>query len=159
MIVKLCKDFDYVKSVMVDDDEMFDRVSDDYTNKMDAIQGLSKLIWLECVKDGDRVGLSAVLTASSSVLNIHIHIPKKNRGTGTLKVGREFLRWVVDNSAKQYVKINTKVPMIYRDVIRFAHKLGFKDEGIDRLSIMKNGKLVDRLNMGITFDEVLQWAT
>lgn len=159
MIVRLCKDFDYVKSIMVDDDEMFDRASDDYTNKMDAIQGLSRLIWLECERDGKRVGLSAVSTASSSVLNIHIHMPKKNRGMGTLKVGRAFLDWVVNNSASQYVKINTKVPVIYKDVIRFAHKLGFKDEGIDRLSIMKNGKLVDRLNLGITFNEVLRWET
>lgn len=154
MIVKRCTDFDYVKSVMIDDDEMFDRSKDDYMSKLDAAKGLSKLIWLECEKDGKRVGLSAVNVASNSVLNIHIHIPKVHRGIGTLKIGRAFLGWVVNNSSKQYVKINTKVPTIYKDVIRFAHKLGFKDEGIDRLSIMKNGELVDRLNLGITFDEV-----
>ena len=138
---------------MIDDDEMYERSSDDFTPK-DIHKSLHSALWLQCEKDGEKMGLSAVKVASNSVLNIHIHIQKKFRGAGTIETGKIILRWVVENAGPNFSKINTKIPVIYKDVIRFAHILGFKDEGVDRLSIMKGGKLIDRLNLGITFDEV-----
>ena len=152
--LSICKDLDYIKSVMIDDKEMYSRSSDDFTPK-NIHEGFHSALWLQCKKDNQKIGLSAIKVASSSVLNIHIHIQKQFRGAGTIEVGKTILRWVVENAGPSFYKINTKVPVIYKDVIRFAHTLGFKDEGVDRLSIMKSGKLVDRLNLGITFNEVL----
>lgn len=151
--ISVCKDVDYIRSVIIDDDEMYSRTSDDFTPDNIA-NYFGSALWLECKRDDKRVGLSAIKVASNSVLNIHIHIPKKHRGKGVIDIGREVLRWVASNAGPSFFKINTKVPVIYKDVIRFAHSLGFKDEGIDRLSIMKSGKLIDRLNLGITFKEI-----
>lgn len=152
--IKICDDVDYIRSVIIEDPEMYGRSVDDHTNPDSISMALGNIRWLECNRDGERVGLSAVKVASNSVLNLHIHIPKQHRGIGTLEIGRAILLWVVNSASPKYQKINTKVPVIYKDVIRFAHKLGFVNEGIDRLSIMKNGKLTDRQNLGITFNEV-----
>lgn len=153
-MIKICKDVEYIRSVLIGDGEMYDRSSDDYTDPEAVALAFGGAMWLECWKDHERVGVSAIKIASNSVINIHIHIQKQFRGRGTVELGREILAWVVDNAAPRYQKINTRVPVIYKDVIRFAKALGFQCEGIDRKSIMKKGVLVDRQNLGITFDEV-----
>jgi len=148
-----CKDLDYIKSVLFDD-EMWDRSSDDHIVKTDSLIANLGCIWLKCYHYEKPMGIASIALENSSVVNVHIHIPKENRGRHTKGIGLSILRWVKDNANPNIHKINTKIPVIYKDVIRFAHSLGFKDEGIDRLSIMKNGKLIDRLNLGITFEEV-----
>lgn len=153
--VNICKDFDYICKVMIEDKEMYERASNDFTDLDTIKESFGSVRWLECSRNGERIGLSAIRAESDVVLNIHIHIQKQFRGKGTVEMGRLILDWAVKNSPSSYAKINTKVPVIYQDVIRFAHKLGFKDEGIDRESIMKNGIMIDRQNLGITFDEVL----
>lgn len=152
--VQICSDFEYIRSVMIEDKEMYERASSDCMDPLRVQESLGSLRWLECIRDGERIGLSTIKKESSTVLKIHIHIQKQFRGKGTIEMGKLILKWVIDNT-EGFSKINTKVPVIYKDVIRFAHKLGFKDEGIDRLSIMKNGRLVDRQNLGITFGEVM----
>lgn len=152
---KTDEDLDYVKSVIIDDDEMWERSSDDFISRDGAFIYESSCIWLNCSCDGKNVGVGVVNPAGASVVNVHIHIPKEHRGKNTKAIGKEILQWIKRNASKRYHKINTKIPVIHKDVIRYAHSLGFKDEGIDRLSIMKNGELLDRLNLGITFGEII----
>lgn len=148
--VAVCDDIDYVKSVMLDP-EMWERSSND--NTRGRIEDIP-CIWL-CAYLGDkRVGLCSVLGQGGTAVEIHIHIPKRYRGSGTLEMGKLFLNWIKDNSVGGINKINTQVPEIYKDVIMFASKLGFSKEGVNRLSISKNGKIMDMVYMGITFDEV-----
>ena len=111
-------------------------------------------IWLVYKRDGIRKAVSSIHYGRGVSVDIHIHVPKKYRGKGTKTIGMELLNWVKDNSKQQIQKITTKVPVIYKDVIIFARKLGFKDEGIDRKSLMKNGQLVDRQNLGIMMEEI-----
>lgn len=152
--IKVCRDFDYVKEVIIDDPEMFDRCSDDYMK--DDLNVMDGRLWLECLKDHKRMGLGCVLFESNSVLSVHIHIPKHNRGRGTKEIGKAILNWIVKNSPNTIHKINTQIPVIYRDVIIFALSLGFKKEGVDRKSIMKDGKLLDRVCLGICFEEIVK---
>ena len=152
--IHLCEDLDYLQAVLIDDPEMFERSSDDYT-KVDCLACMPKEgKWLECRRDGDRVGLCYVKFDTNSALKAHIHIPKQHRGKGTQEIGRALLKWMVENAPKSMHKINTRIPSPYKDVIRYAQSLGFQKEGIDRKSIMKNGELIDRVYMGICFDEV-----
>lgn len=154
IVVKICNDFGYIHDVIVNDPEMFERSSDDYTEKIYWDSMPPGCSWLECVKDGDRIGLAYARFDSNSAINVHIHIPKIHRGRGTKAVGQEVLRWIVRNSPASIHKINTKIPIIYQDVVRYAHSLGFRDEGIDRSSVMKNGELIDRICLGICFKEI-----
>ncbi len=150
--VHICKDIDYIKSIMLDP-EMWERCADDYADE--SIIDKARCVWLICYYYDVPMGLAAIISASTSVVNVHIHIPKSNRGMHTKRIGFEILHWIKMNAGPRIHKINTKIPVIYKDVIRFAHSLGFKDEGIDRLSMMKNGKLIDRLNLGIALGDIL----
>jgi hypothetical protein len=152
--ISACIDMDYVKEVMIDDKEMFERSRDDFTPD-NVSDFLDTSFWCEIRVGGARIGLFTLKQAHNSVLDIHIHITKSNRGQGTLDVGRFILGWVVDNSPSNFFKLSTKIPVIYKDVIWFARRLGFKDEGIDRLSVSKGGNIIDRQNLGITFEEIL----
>ena len=146
-------DFNYVESVF-DDPEMWERSKDDYTKKEDFTATSKNVMWIIMEVEGKKSGLVSVNAESNTVLNIHVHIPIDGRGRNTKKLGEAVLKWIKINSVEQYQKLNTKIPVIYKDVIRYAHSLGFKDEGIDRLSIMKNGILIDRLNLGMTFGDI-----
>jgi len=44
--------------------------------------------------------------------------------------------------------------MVYPEVYHFTKGFGFQDEGINRLSISKNGLLADQWRLGITRQEV-----
>jgi len=86
--VKICKDFDYICEVMIDDKEMYERASNDYTDLDKIKDSFGSVRWLECIRDGERIGLSAIRAESEMVLNIHIHIQKQFRGKGTLEMGK-----------------------------------------------------------------------
>lgn len=150
--VHVCKDTDYIKSVMLDP-EMWDRCADDYTDK--TVIDKASRIWLVCYYYDVPMGLASVRGESTSVVGVHIYIPKSNRGIHTKSIGLEVLRWIKSNARPQVHKVSTKIPVIHKDVIRFAHSLGFKDEGVDRLSMMKNGKLIDRLNLGMPLGDII----
>lgn len=152
-MIEICTDLEYIKSVMFED-EMWARSSDDYMTRDERLLIDKPGAWLKCYHDGVAVGLATVRPDCSTVINMHIHIVKQHRGRNTKAIGQDVLRWVKQNVNSRVRKINTKVPVIYKDVIRFAHSLGFQDEGIDRQSIMKNGQLVDRLNLGILVENI-----
>ncbi|MBL4574443.1 MAG: hypothetical protein JKY86_15420 [Gammaproteobacteria bacterium] len=153
MNVAVCNDSNYVKSVIFDP-EMWGRCTDDYAVKDESLVDGLGCLWLKCYDDDTDFGLASVSHGGNSTIDIHIHIPKENRGRKSKEIGLSFLSWVKCNAISEVYKINTKVPAIYKDVIRFAHSLGFKDEGIDTKSIMKNGKLIDRVCLGISITEV-----
>lgn len=141
-------DFDYIKSVMFDD-EMWSRCSDDYSVKHEDTLKTLGCMWLICSQDNSNVGLASLHVNSNCVVDVHIYIPKIHRGKVSLLCGREILSWIASNADNRVNKINTKIPSIYKDVINFASRLGFKKEGVDSKSISKNHMFVDRVCMGI----------
>lgn len=150
--VHVCKDIDYIRSVLLDG-EMWERCTDDYADE--TVIDKESLVWLICYYYDASMGLASVRSESTCVVNVHIYIPKSNRGRHTKSIGLEILRWIKSNARPYVHKVSTKIPVIHKDVIRFAHSLGFKDEGIDTLSMMKNGVLVDRLNLGLPLGDIV----
>jgi RimJ/RimL family protein N-acetyltransferase len=145
-MIKEITDYDFLKKFLWDDRELFDRISDDYTD----ISAWNPIVmrWFGYF-DGDECrGILSVHPESSVVFIIHIHIPKKHRGKDSIKIGSQLLKYVEQNSDEKYVKINAKIPVIYQDVARFAEKNGFEFEGIDRKSYRKNGEYYNRIIYG-----------
>ena len=157
-MIEVCSSEAELRSVIIDDEEMYERAGCDGGSRETIL--LNQGLWLKWVDEGDSTikALCVFKVESIYVLEVHIHIPKQFRGKGTLDKGRDFLNWIVEQNLGKYVKINTKIPVIHRDVILFAMKLGFKREGTNRLSIVKNGILMDQAIMGLTFGEVAQWV-
>lgn len=63
--------------------------------------------------------------------------------------------WVLANLPVRYAKINLVVPIIYPHLKRFAIHVGFIEEGINRQSSLRNGRLVDQWYLGITYPELI----
>lgn len=133
---------------------MWSRCSDDYMVRSRDLLERINCVWLRCCYNGENVGLASVRAKGNSVASVHIYIPAENRGKISLLCGRAILAWIANNADDRIVKINTKIPVVYKDVIGFAVRLGFKKEGIDRKSVVKNGMLIDKVCMGILREEI-----
>jgi len=127
------------------DDELYKRISDDYTHIVRFKP--EKSIWLGWFDDECKALLS-VHEENAIVLIIHIHIPLKYRGKDSFKMGNGLLKHLEDICDKRFVKINAKIPEMYPDVVKYAEKNGFEREGIDRQSYIKNGEISNRIILG-----------
>jgi len=145
-MIKEITDYSVVNKMFFDDEELFDRISDDYTSTYKWNPAAYQFLgWF----DGDVC--KAVLQIhheNEIVLIVHINIPKKYRGQDSFRMGNGLLKHLEKNCDKKFVKINAKIPVCYPDVIKFAHKNGFCVEGIDRKSYVKNKRYFDRAIMG-----------
>lgn len=145
-MIKQTKDYEMIKKMLIEDKELFERISDDYTDisKYDP----SKSEWLGWFDGDECKALLSIHEENAVVLNIHIHIPAKNRGKDSFAMGNGLLRHLEKTCLKRFVKINAKIPQIYPDVIKYAEKNGFEIEGIDKMSYIKKGKLYNRVILG-----------
>jgi len=135
------------------DPEIFARIAEDdiepweYEIPIDGNQ-----CYMMIYVDDKPIGVWNLYPVGSSTLNIHCNILKEHR-IHAMEAGRLIVHWFAHNAPKQYVKLSAEIPQIYPDVYYFTKKFGFKDEGINRCSIKKAGKLVDQWRLGLTRDE------
>jgi RimJ/RimL family protein N-acetyltransferase len=87
---------------------------------------------------------------NSSTLMIHSHVLKKFRNS-SLVIGQEALKYF---STTGYHKLIAEVPANYRHIRIYLLKLGFRFEGINRESYLKNGQYIDQHRFGIVAGEI-----
>jgi len=85
---------------------------------------------------------------------VHINILKQYRSKYSTIAGLNCMDYMLYNT--EFNKFNTEVPVIYPNVINYLKRFGFKNEGINRLSINKNNMIVDQKSFGITREELFQ---
>lgn len=68
--------------------------------------------------------------------------------------GKMILEWFYNENIGH--KLIAEIPVIYPNVYHFTKGQGFKDEGLNRESFRKNGKIVDTYRLGITREEIWQ---
>jgi len=134
------------------DKELFERIAEDGIRYSDYYPP-DDHIYLGIVKDDLMIGFWWIHPENSTTIEIHCNILKPYREYG-VEAGWHFLYHVYDNFSSNIKKINCKIPVVYKDVYNFTKKFGFKDEGIDRKSIMKGGELVDQHLLGILREEI-----
>jgi RimJ/RimL family protein N-acetyltransferase len=84
---------------------------------------------------------------------IHPHVLPEVRSKYARESCLAALKWIYDNAPK-YVKITALIPVIHKNVKLFAKRIGFKEEGINRKSYLKDGKVIDQWLLGITRSEL-----
>lgn len=89
---------------------------------------------------------------SLTVLDIHPMVIPEYRKRYCNKSLRCVFKWILDNCTVQ--KVVAQFPSTSKNIERFAVHNGFKKEGINRLSFMKNGELIDQVMVGITRKEI-----
>lgn len=137
------------------DPELFKRIAedntDDYETPFDGHQ-----CYMMIMKDDDPIGVWNLYPVNSVTLNIHCNILKEHREHGK-EAAVLILNWFITDCPKQYHKLNAEIPKIYPEVYHYTKNFGFKDEGINRKSIMKDGILVDQWRLGMTKEEVREF--
>ena len=133
---------------IIKDPEIFARIAEDGHDIDSYNIDMGNCYMLVCLDD-IVIGVWCLYPANRSTLNIHCNILKEFREHGK-EAGRLILKWFVDECPEQYQKLNAEIPMIYPEVYHYTKNQGLIDEGINRLSIMKNGELIDQWRLGIT---------
>ena len=134
------------------DPELFARIAEDgvenYVTPFDGHQ-----CYMMIMSGDEPIGVWNLYPINTVTLNIHCNILEAHREHGKI-AGHLILDWFVNECPNQYQKLNAEIPMVYPEVYHFTKGFGFQDEGINRLSISKNGLLVDQWRLGITRHEV-----
>ncbi len=107
--------------------------------------------WLIFRENNTILGIIYIHSETSISLDMHLYTIKKHR-----KLAKEmmmlFFKWFVEKTSA--AKLNATVPSFYPEVINFAKKVGFQDEGINRLSYLYKNEAHDQQNLGITRKEI-----
>ncbi len=146
-VVTPCIDYKLVKEICLDPD-ILHRLSDDFFD-IETYKPENDGAWLRCDRNNTCVGIVRMTVISPLDLRIHINIPKKHR-TSCLHIGRAFIDFVEQRKGN-YVKLSTCVGEQYTTVIRFAEKIGFTNDGLDRMSYKRDGKIYDSIIMSYIF--------
>ncbi len=140
-----CTDFDLVREICFSKD-LLHRLSDDF---FDPDNYKPDGLWLRCDRNSVCVGLVKVNIRSPLDLRVHIAIPKSNRNS-CLKIGKAFVSFLEARKGG-YVKLSTKVGEQYGNVVKFAERIGFTVDGLDKMSYQRDGQIYDRVIMSYIF--------
>lgn len=142
-------------ALVLKNDELFDRISEegqqieDFIIPFDDQNVYMMVYWDDCA-----IGLYHLHPHNHTTLNVHCNFLKKHRDHAK-EAGKLLYEWLIDEC--DFEKFITEVPFIYPEVYHYAKNFGFKDEGINRQSIKKQGQYVDQWRIGITKNEVKLW--
>lgn len=107
--------------------------------------------WVEISVNGLMIGLYNIHPHNATTCEIHAHILPEYRKKHSMDSGKCILKWFLDT---KYHKLIAQVPTCHENVIRFCEAQGFKQEGVNRLSYKKNGKIIDQVMLGMTREEI-----
>jgi len=146
---------DEVASIMKDDD-IWPFVSEDGISKKDYYPvDHPAFRYLGIYVKGDLAGLFFVHPDNGfTSVRAHIAILKPFRALYALSAVGKLVEWFTTISDRVQ-KMNAMIPEYNNGAIRLAIESGFKKEGVNRESIMKDGKLYDQIQFGITRKEAL----
>ncbi len=151
-----CDDMAIVKEIVTLPD-IWERISDgvDSDNYYPSTDSTNQ--WLVVVENDTAIGIIYLHCDTSCSLGFHPYMMKAHRKHGR-DMMKAFFKWFLDNIPDQYVKINVVIPDCFKSTINFAKRNGFVEEGICRESYTKDGGVFNRVMLGITRKEVIQWA-
>lgn len=108
----------------------------------------------ECWLDIQGMAVFCLHPANATTLIMHAHVRKSYRPRYSVAIGDAVWSWVLAECPVQYQKFICAIPVIYPNVKKYVESMGMVEEGINRLSYTKHGKIVDQWNMGITRQEI-----
>lgn len=125
------------------DNEMKSRIFQDFDSP--SIMPRSNM-YVGCALGGCLIGFFALREVSKGVVEIHINIIKEKRGYAGVFAKKILTNLFSDPLIK---RVESYIPVIYPDMLKFVQKLGFIEEGEKRKSFLKNGKWHNLKTIGI----------
>lgn len=145
-----------VISIMTQDD-IWEFVSEDgmEKNEYDPIMDHSGLCYLGIYVNNDLAGLFLVHPDNGlTSVKVHIAILKGYRALYAVGASEKLIEWFIA-LPDRVQKLNATIPEYNKGAIRLTIEAGFKVEGINRQSIMRNGMIYDQHQFGITRKEAI----
>lgn len=159
--LKEIKDLELVRNILIEP-EMWDRITEDGQNKDDfviepnpAFNFVGVFSNDETLKQEKLIGLFFLHALNKTALQIHAHIIKKYRKKFAKEAGRQIISYFVNET--EYQKLLAEIPVIYTNVYHYTKSFGFVDEGLNRKSFTKDGKIIDQFRLGLTRPEAVTW--
>lgn len=109
--------------------------------------------WVLIIVDDDVIGTYNLHPHNSITCEIHAHILPEFRKQYSMESGKCILKWLLE-FAPMYKKLIAQVPECHQNVVNFCLAQGFKQEGVNRLSYQKNGKIINQVMLGMTKQEI-----
>ena len=153
MIVSRIYDSDVITAIATAP-EIWETIAEDGQDPSKYKPDLAINCWL-LMTDDTVLGLYQFKRLNGVTAEIHPMIFKEFRSEFARESCIGALRWMYEN-ASWCKKITAMIPVIYKHVKRFALSMGFKQEGINRMSYQKNSILIDQTLLGITRDEIAE---
>ena len=100
-------------------------------------------------------GLFILKPITNAVVDIHPVFLKGKRSEAIKAMGLA-LDWIFKNSHSMLNKVVAQFPANRKEIKLYALKCGFKVEGINRESFLKDGEYLDQVMVGITRGETCQ---
>jgi len=150
MILTPCQDLDFIKEFLLQDD-LYERASsgedkEDFSPK-DGV-------WLLVIREDDVIGVIFCEQDNSVTMRIHPYMIKEYRYLVRYMM-KCFYNWFLTTNA---LKLIVSIPSFYKKMYNSALKTGFTLEGVNRKSYLKDGVLYDQWTLGMTREEITQWA-
>ena len=98
------------------------------------------------------IGCYRIHQINSATWEIHAFILPEHREKYSILSGNSILQWCLDNTDMQ--KLTCNIPEKFQNVIHFVKHLGFKHEGVNRVSYTKDSQLWNVHNFGLTRHEI-----
>lgn len=132
---------------------MWETVAEDGQDPATFQPDVDDEIWLSIRADDKPIGLYQLQKRNAVTVEIHANMLPKYRKRHSDASGKAALRWVREE-LPDIRKVIAWVPMLYMNVRAFCEKQGFRLEGTNRASYLKNGRLHDQYLLGITCSEI-----
>lgn len=155
MDISVTEDMEVVRQVMLIP-EIWDRAAEDGISQEDFYPGFDSLShWLLCKEEDKIIGIILLHHDNSTTLKLHPYLRREHYSLGR-EMMKSFYKWFIENTSIH--KLIVSMPENQKKTYNFAKKVGFKDEGFNRESYLKNGEIYGQYNLGITRKEVEQWV-
>lgn len=151
MRIEQTTDAQWIKSV-VTHKAIWPHVSDDAATAESYQPPLIGVMWLEALDDAS-LGLYLVHPHNCVTYEIHTCLLPNAWGDKAKQAAKLVLDWIFANTPCQ--KVITHVPETNTLALRYAKRAGMVVEGNNRKSFLKNGRLLDQIQLGITKEEHL----
>ena len=126
-------------------------IGDDVTSKMDIDYPISENVYYLAEVSSEVLGMFVFYPQNSVTFEGHFAVLPGLYGKNAIRAGLEAIDWIFGNT--ECLKINGVTPHYNPLALRYAQKLGFKKEGVNCKSILKDGKLHDQTFFGLEREE------
>jgi RimJ/RimL family protein N-acetyltransferase len=152
MILERTKDLELIKTFMMQP-EIYKYASEDNASLDPDFTESGREIWLLAVEDNEAIGIVNSHLENGTTGWFHPYILRSHKEK-YLALVNLFLKWFDQFFPVEIQKLNAYIPTYARKAYEIAMRAGFKDEGLNRKSYLKNGKLWDRHLIGLIRGEL-----